>query len=66
LGSRAGRAALDDPYVLQDLIGHTDFKITQKYVDVSQTRKRAIMERLGSSSPHISHINEKRANRKTG
>jgi integrase len=57
-GSRAGQAAHDDPYAVQDLMGHTDFRTTQKYIHVSQTRKRAIMERLGSGSPHISHLKE--------
>jgi len=51
-GSRAGRAAQDDPYAVQELMGHTDFRTTQKYIHVSEARKRAIMQRL-DSSPNI-------------
>jgi integrase len=48
-GSRAGKAAQDDPYAVQELMGHTDFRTTQKYIHVSETRKRAVMEKLDSS-----------------
>ena len=46
-GSRAGRAAQDDPYAVQELMGHTDFRTTRKYIHVSESRKRAVMEKLG-------------------
>jgi len=55
-GSRIGKEAQDDPYVVQELMGHTDFKTTQKYIHVSETRKRAVMERLGSNTHKITHI----------
>ncbi len=45
-GTRAGQAAHDDPYAVQELMGHTDFRTTQKYIHVNETRKKAIMERM--------------------
>jgi integrase len=57
-GSRAGRAAQDDPYAVQELMGHTDFRTTQKYIHVSETRKRVIMEKLGSVTHISTHIKE--------
>ena len=57
-GSRIGKEAQDDPYVVQELMGHTDFKTTQKYIHVSESRKRAVMERLGSNTHKITHIKE--------
>lgn len=48
-GSRAGEAAQDDPYAMQELMEHTDFRTTQKYIHVSETRKRAVMEKLDRS-----------------
>jgi integrase len=50
-GSRAGKAAQDDPYAVQDLMGHTDFRTTQKYIHVSESRKRSVMEKLGAEYP---------------
>lgn len=45
-GSRAGAKAHDDPYAVQELMGHTDFRTTQKYIHVDMTRKRVLMDRL--------------------
>jgi len=46
-GSRAAQAASDDPFAVQALLGHSDFRTTQKYIHVDESRKRAVMERLG-------------------
>ncbi len=64
-GSRAGRAAQDDPYAVQELMGHTDFRTTQKYIHVSESRKRAVMEKLDSSNNDFNNIQRKRANLKS-
>jgi len=57
-GSRAGKAAQDDPYAVQELMGHTDFRTTQKYIHVSETRKRAVMEKLDRSPNIFPNITE--------
>jgi len=57
-GSRAGRAAQDDPYAVQKLMGHTDFRTTQKYIHVSETRKRVIMEKLNPVTHIFTHIKD--------
>jgi integrase len=64
-GSRAGRAAQDDPYAVQELMGHTDFRTTQKYVHVSETRKRAVMKKLDSSPNDFPNSQRKRASLKS-
>jgi integrase len=63
-GARAAKAAQDDPYAVQALMGHTDFKTTQKYIHVPEARKRSIMERLGST-PHKSTTSKKVDSRKS-
>ncbi len=57
-GSRAGSKAHDDPYAVQDLMGHTDFRTTQKYVHVSMARKQAVMRRMDRSPNKIHDIKE--------
>jgi len=54
--SRTGRAAQDDPYAVQELMGHTDFGTTQKYIHLSESRNRTIMEKLDSSPIKIPNI----------
>jgi integrase len=64
-GSRAGRAAQDDPYAVQELMGHTDFRTTQKYIHVSESRKRMVMEKLESNTNKNTNTQRKRANLKS-
>ncbi|NIO19924.1 MAG: tyrosine-type recombinase/integrase [Candidatus Aenigmarchaeota archaeon] len=64
-GSRAGRAAQDDPYAVQELMGHTDFATTQKYIHVSESRKRAVMKKLDSSNNVFNNTQRKRASLKS-
>jgi integrase len=64
-GSRAGRAAQDDPYAVQELMGHTDFRTTQKYVHVSESRKRVVMKKLDSSPNDFPNTQRKRTSLKT-
>jgi integrase len=64
-GSRAGRAAQDDPYAVQELMGHTDFRTTQKYVHVSESRKRAVMKKLDSSPNDFPNTQRKRTRLKS-
>jgi len=65
-GSRAGRAAQDDPYAVQELMGHTDFATTRKYIHVSESRKRVVMEKLDSSPINFPNTQRKKANRNLG
>ncbi|MBW2056063.1 MAG: tyrosine-type recombinase/integrase [Deltaproteobacteria bacterium] len=61
-GSRAGSQAHDDPYAVQELMGHSDFRTTQKYIHVDMARKRAIMKRLEkvpTISPTVKVLNRR-------
>jgi integrase len=64
-GSRAGRAAQDDPYAVQELMGHTNFATTRKYIHVSESRKRTVMEKLDSSPNDFPNTQRKRASLKS-
>jgi integrase len=64
-GSRAGKAAQDNPYAVQELMGHTDFRTTQKYIHVSESRKRAVMKKLDSSPNDFHNTQRKRTSLKS-